>query len=260
MMDSAEAVRETVRQKYGEIARGKAECCEPTCCGPSSANEAGIVNLVGNAYEGIDGHFAAADLGLGCGLPTRHAGIRLGDTVLDLGAGAGNDAFIARRIVGDRGRLIGVDMTPEMVTRARANAATLGFANVEFRLGEIERLPVDEASIDVVVSNCVLNLVLDKARAFAETFRVLKPGARFCVSDVVSEGRLPPAARTDAELYVGCIAGAMEREEYVATIAAAGFEDVQVVEERVLDLPEETAQALADARLLSVTITGVRPA
>ena len=261
-MNADTEIKATVRERYGAIATASAGGCG--CCSEAGAN------LVGDMYEGVAGHVPEADLGLGCGLPTRHAGIREGDTVLDLGAGAGNDAFVARTIVGERGRVIGVDIIAAMVDRARANAKELGYANVEFRLGELEALPVADASVDVAISNCVLNLVPDKAEAFAEIFRVLRPGARFCISDVVTSASLPEAIRAAAELHVGCVAGAMERDRYLELIRAAGFSDVRIVETKPIDLPDALLLAHLDreglaafraagTRLLSVTLLGTRP-
>lgn len=169
-----------------------------------------------------------SDLGLGCGTPTRFADLRPGEVVLDLGSGAGVDVFLAAKLVGPEGRVIGVDMTPEMIARARVNAAQAGFANVEFRLGEIEALPVADGSVDVVLSNCVINLVPDKARAFAELHRALKSGGRFSISDIVSFGDVPAEVREDAGLWASCIAGALDKAEYLAAIEGAGFEQVQV--------------------------------
>jgi arsenite methyltransferase len=265
-MTTVTDIRSVVREKYGAIARsaGKDGGCVPNCCGDGSPD------MIGEAYAGIEGHVAEADLGLGCGLPTQHAGIREGGVLLDLGAGAGNDAFIARRLVGEHGRVIGVDMTEEMVERARTNAQKLGHANVEFRLGEIEDMPVGDATVDVVISNCVLNLVPDKSRAFFETFRVLKPGGHFCVSDIVATGPLPDGIRSAAALYVGCVAGAIPETEYLDVIRSTGFEDVRIVERKPIPLPDEALREhLSDAeleefrssgvQLLSVTVLGTRP-
>ena len=260
----ADALKAQVRAKYADLA-GTAR----TCCGPS-ASASSCVD-VSESYATLDGYVADADLGLGCGLPTQHAGLAPGDTVLDLGAGAGIDAFTARAEVGPTGRVLGVDMTPAMVDKARANARALGFDNVDFRLGEIEALPVADATIDVVVSNCVLNLVPDKARAFAEIARVLRPGGHFCVSDIVTTGPLPEALRADAELYVGCIAGALTKADYLGVIAAAGFTGVTVAAERPITLPDEVLRAhlsedaLAAFRadephVLSVTVRAAKPA
>ena len=221
--------------------------------------------------ESVEGYVAEADLGLGCGVPTEHAGIRPGNTVLDLGAGAGIDAFVARRLVGEEGQVYGVDMTPDMVAKARANTEKLGYRNVEFRLGEIEHLPFERDSIDVVISNCVLNLVPDKVRAFAEIYRVLRPGAHFCVSDIVASAPLPEGIRHAAALYVGCVAGAEPEADYLAIVGNAGFRDVRVVKSRRIDLPEEaltstlaandiTAARDTDLHVKSVTVVGVKPA
>jgi arsenite methyltransferase len=266
MSTAATEIKSVVRDKYGAIARsaGKERGCVPGCCGDGS------IDMIGDAYAGIEGHVADADLGLGCGLPTQHAGIREGQVVLDLGAGAGNDAFIARRLVGEHGRVIGVDMTEAMVERARTNAQKLGHANVEFRLGEIEDMPVEDGKVDVVISNCVLNLVPDKSRAFAETFRVLKAGGHFCVSDIVATGSLPDGIRSAAALYVGCVAGAIPETDYLDVIRRTGFEDVRIVERKPIPLPDEALREhLSDGelrqfrssgtQLLSVTVLGTRP-
>jgi SAM-dependent methyltransferase len=270
-MTADSEIRELVRERYGAIAeRGAGGCCAPSGCGCGPAVAPDGLDMIGDAYAGVEGHVAEADLHLGCGVPTRHAGIRPGDTVLDLGAGAGNDAFVARRLVGEAGRVIGVDMTPAMVTRARANAARLGYANVEFRLGEIEAMPVEDASVDVAISNCVLNLVPDKARAFAELSRVLRPGGRFCISDIVATAPLPLEVTRAAALYVGCVAGAIPEAEYLAIARDQGLADVAVVERKPVELPDEAlaphmdAAALARFRatgtaLLSVTVVGRRP-
>lgn len=256
-----DALRATVRDKYAAIARGDVA----SCCGSDADGSA--IKMIGDAYDGLDGHMPDADLGLGCGLPVPLAGLAPGQTVLDLGAGAGVDAFVARRVVGETGRVVGVDMTPEMVKRARANAAALGYTNVDFLLGDIEALPLDDASVDVVVSNCVLNLVPDKPRAFAEMRRVLRPGGHFCVSDVVALGPLPAAVRASAELYAGCVAGAVERERYLGMLRAAGFDAVEVAAERRLAIPDAALPAMTDDEraawdaggLASMTVRGTVP-
>ena len=264
-MTAAAEIRSVVRERYGAIARSGGKGCEaPGCCGDGS------LDMIGDAYAGIEGHVAEADLGLGCGLPTQYAGIREDHVVLDLGAGAGNDAFIARRLVGEAGRVIGIDMTEAMVERARANAQKLGYANVEFRLGEIEDMPVEDGTVDVVISNCVLNLVPEKTRAFAETFRVLKPGGHFCVSDIVATGHLPDGIRSAAALYVGCVAGAIPETDYLDVIHSVGFENVRVTERKPIPLPDEALREhlseddlrrfrASDVQLLSVTVLGTRP-
>ncbi len=229
-------IKQVVKDKYGEIARGPGG---GGCCGAGGTCDPLAGGSFADSYEKLDGYVPEADLGLGCGLPTEGAFIRSGETVLDLGSGAGNDVFVARALVGPQGHVIGVDMVPEMVAKARANAERLGATNVTFHLGEIERLPLESATVDVVISNCVLNLVPDKSRAFAEMYRVLKPGGRFSVSDIVLTGELPDAIRGAAMLYVGCVAGAQQEDEYLATIAGAGFADVAVLRRRRLDLPDE---------------------
>lgn len=249
-----ENLRDAVREKYAAVARGQSL----SCCGPTGCDES--VNMIGDAYQGVAGYVADADLQLGCGLPVEHAGLEPGLTVLDLGSGAGLDAFVARRIVGDSGRVLGVDFTPEMVAKARANAAKLGYDNVRFEQGDIESLPFEDASVDVVISNCVLNLVPDKTRAFAEMARVLRPGGHFCISDVVTRGELPAAARASAELYAGCIAGALDESDYLGRLRAAGFEGVAIVVARPIPLPEGLLAADAGAALWSVTVRGTRPA
>jgi arsenite methyltransferase len=266
MTATATAIKCLVRAKYGAIAEGAGHACgcAPSCCGD------GGLDMIGDAYADLAGYVADADLGLGCGVPTRHAGIGEGDVVLDLGSGAGIDALVARRSVGEAGRVIGVDMTAAMIERARNNAAKLGYGNVEFRLGEIEHLPVPDNAVDVVISNCVLNLVPDKARAFAETLRVLKPGGHFCISDIIATGALPQGIRAAAALYVGCVAGAMAEADYVAAIERAGFKHIRIVERKSVPLPDEVLREhLSDAELsafrasrvelLSVTVLGTKP-
>jgi ubiquinone/menaquinone biosynthesis C-methylase UbiE len=195
--------------------------------------------MIGDSYDDVDGHVPDADLGLGCGIPTEHAGLAPGQTVVDLGSGAGIDAFVARRTVGAAGQVIGVDFTPEMIEKARANATALGAENVRFLQGDIEDLPLDDDIADVVLSNCVLNLVPDKERAFAEMYRVLRPGGHFCVSDIVTRGTLPDAVRQSLSLHAGCVAGALDEEVYLEKIAHAGFEAVEVREQRRIEVPED---------------------
>jgi SAM-dependent methyltransferase len=255
-MTTETEIKRVVRERYASAAVAKTSCCGPTSC--SETADLGL-NMIGDAYSRVEGYVADADLGLGCGLPTQHAGIKAGDVVLDLGSGAGIDAFVARRIVGASGRVIGVDMTPEMLARARDNAAKLGYDNVEFRLGEIEALPVDDAAIDVVVSNCVLNLVPNKARAFAEIFRVLRPGAHFCVSDIVATGTLPEPIKNAAALYVGCIAGALSLGDYLRLIEEAGFAAIAVIESKPIALPDDVlAQALSAAEIAAFRQSGTQ--
>lgn len=253
-MNSDQNLKKLVKQKYGEIAlAADAGCgCGPGCCDPGAGFDFAV------SYEGQPGYRPQADLGLGCGVPTAAAGITPGCTVLDLGSGAGNDAFVAQSLVGPMGRVLGVDLAPEMVAKAQTNANQLGFPNVEFLLGEIENLPVPDATVDVVISNCVLNLVPDKGQAFAEIFRVLKPGGRFTISDVVLDGPTPEAWMAQAALHVGCVAGALSRDEYLTVITAAGFVDLDLHGERRITLPTELAGDESTG-VFSITLSGRRP-
>ena len=226
-MDDRE-IRNAVREQYGQIAVQDSDGCG---CGPQTATRDvdGVSTAIGYAKDQIDALPEGANLGLGCGNPTALASLEPGATVLDLGSGGGIDCFLAARRVGPSGRVIGVDMTPEMVDRARRNAKDDGHDNVEFRLGEIENLPVADESVDVIISNCVINLVPDKYRAFAEAFRVLRPGGRLLVSDIVLAKALPTEVATSIAAYAGCIAGATPRDEYLEAVKAAGFADIEVV-------------------------------
>lgn len=244
------AIKTVVRDKYARIARQEESCCGDSC------------SMIGDAYDGLEGYVAEADLSLGCGLPTEHADLAPGQTVLDLGSGAGLDAFVARWIVGPNGRVLGLDFTEDMVGKARSNARSLGYDNVEFYLGDIEKMPFEAASVDVILSNCVLNLVPDKAAAFAEMYRVLRPGGHYCISDVVWEGRMPDSLRRSMEHDVGCVAGAMQRAAYLEALNACGFADVQVVTQRPIAVPAEIAareDSAAVGNILSVTVTGRKP-
>lgn len=244
----AQKIKQEVQSHYAAIARQENDSCG--CCSNEPAN---IVELVD--YGVLQGDLIQeSNLGLGCGLPTQHAHLQPGETVVDLGSGAGIDVFIAAKAVGPQGKVIGVDMTPEMVARAQANAARSSFRNVEFRLGEIEALPVDGNSVDVVLSNCVINLVPDKRRAFAEIYRVLKPGGRFSISDMVTYGDVPADLRQDMELWAGCIAGALDREEYLSIVAAAGFEEIEV-----FSSAEYGSQGGAGYGLVSLTLGAHKP-
>lgn len=227
-MSAPTDIRHTVRRKYGQIATGKAGGCGCGCSADSSA----VATEIGYTKDQLSALPEGANLGLGCGNPLEHAGVRRGETVLDLGSGAGMDVFIASREVGPEGRVIGVDMTPDMIEKARANAAKAGVTNVEFRLGEIEHLPVADGSVDVIISNCVINLSPDKPQVFREAFRALAPGGRLMVSDLVLLEPLPEQVRNSVEAYVGCVAGASLKEEYLDFARAAGFTDVAIVEER----------------------------
>ncbi len=253
-METAEQIKETVRRKYGAIAdqstvdpAEEAGCgCGPTsCCGPDGRGtgmDAGVPIVMAQDYQELNGYVADADLGLGCGLPTQFAQIKPGDTVVDLGSGAGNDCFVARAETGEGGRVIGLDMTPAMIDRARRNAKALGYTNVEFVYGDIEDIPLPEHLADVVVSNCVMNLVPDKAKAFAETFRILKPGGHFSISDIVLKGELPEELQRDAELYVGCVSGAIQKEAYLQIVKDSGFTNIRIQKEREITLPDSVLQ------------------
>jgi SAM-dependent methyltransferase len=228
---SNEKVVAEVREKYGKIAEGKVEgCCgpSPTPCGGGSVEA--VSQSLGYSKAEIES-LADANLGLGCGAPIDHLKLQPGEHVLDLGSGAGIDVFLAAKRVGPEGRVIGVDMTPEMLQKARANAAKLGFPQVEFREGRLEKLPVVDGSVDAVTSNCVINLVPDKAAVFREVARVLKQGGRLVISDIVLDGALPPAIEKDVYAYVGCISGAMQRKAYFEALAAAGLRDFQVLKD-----------------------------
>jgi arsenite methyltransferase len=232
-------LKQLVKEKYATIADQSKSMNESSCCGATGSCATIDYSLMTDDYTNIIGHVTDADLGLGCGLPTQFAQIEEGDTVIDLGSGAGNDAFVARALVGERGKVIGIDFTEKMVEKARANADKLKFNNVEFRLGDIENMPVAGNVADVVVSNCVLNLVPDKKQAFAETFRVLKKGGHFSVSDIVLVGTLPEGLRQSAEMYAGCVSGAIQKDEYLATIKSAGFTNVTIQKEKRISIPDK---------------------
>jgi len=257
-----------VRQKYAEIVKTSHPGCGTSCCETSAGTEDNY-NMIGDSYDGISGYVADSDLGLSCGVPVEHAGLQPGHTVLDLGSGAGLDVFVARNQVGEDGHVIGVDMTAEMVARAREITEKSGFNNVEFRLGEIEHLPVLSGSVDVVISNCVLNLVPDKQRAFAEIFRVLKPGGHFCISDIVSSRQLPNWLKGIAEAYAGCVSGAIPKEDYLKLIGETGFSHITVASEKRIHISAELiAKSLTreqqeeavgdDPHLISVTVTATK--
>ena len=250
------AIKAMVKEKYGALAQaGEAAS---SCCGAISP-ASGASACFSEGYADIQGYEPAADLGLGCGLPTASADIKPGNTVLDLGSGAGNDAFVARSLVGERGRVIGVDMTGAMIEKAEKNRARLGHANVEFRLGEIEALPVADESIDVVISNCVLNLVPDKAKAYAEVYRVLKHGGHFSISDIVLSGPIPERMQTVAALYAGCVAGAMAKSEYLFAILGAGFHDIRIDKEREIAIPDAVlAEHLSPEEIRILRLSGTK--
>ena len=237
-MDNSEKLKELVRQKYSEIALQDKEANQSSCCGAGGCSTE-VYNIMTDDYTAMDGYKPEADLGLGCGLPTQFAKIQKGDVVIDLGSGAGNDCFIARAETGETGKVIGIDFTPAMIDKARANAETLGYNNVEFRQGDIENMPVGANVANVIVSNCVLNLVPNKDAVFKEIFRVLKPGGHFSISDIVLSGELPSALVKDAEMYAGCVAGAIQKDTYLGLIQSNGFTNVVLQKEKAIIIPDD---------------------
>jgi len=237
-MNRDQELKNSVKERYSKIAeQGKAENAA-SCCGATTPSNK-VYNIMMDDYTGTGGYVEEADLGLGCGLPTQYAGIKKGDAVIDLGSGAGNDCFVARHETGPEGKVIGIDFTPAMIAKARINAEKLGFNNVEFREGDIDEMPVNKDSADVIVSNCVLNLVPDKPKVIKEIFRVLKPGGHFSISDIVLVGELPEALREDAEMYAGCVAGAIQKEDYLQHIKDAGFKNVTLQKEKPITIPDD---------------------
>jgi arsenite methyltransferase len=276
-MKTSEQLKQIVKEKYSEIATQSKEQNETSCCGsgmPTGSQGCGCSTIdaaiMAEDYSKLSGYSVNADLGLGCGLPTEFAQINEGDVVIDLGSGAGNDAFVARSLTGATGRVIGIDFTEKMIEMARTNAEKLGYHNVEFRIGDIESLPVTANVADVVVSNCVLNLVPDKTQAFMETFRVLKRGGHFSVSDIVLVGDLPEGLRKNAEMYAGCISGAIQKEEYLQIIEDAGFTNIQLQKEKKIILPDEILSVYlndeemnkvknGDLGIVSITVYAEKP-
>ena len=239
-MQNETELKELVREKYGEIAAQSKQQNESSCCGatPSCCGDE-IYNIMADDYTKLEGYNPDADLGLGCGLPTAFAKIKEGDTVIDLGSGAGNDCFVARSAAGEKGKIIGIDFTEKMIERARDNAEKLGYNNVEFRQGDIESMPVTSNKADVIVSNCVLNLVPNKHKVFSEVFRVLKPGGHFSISDIVLQGILPPQLKQAAEMYAGCVAGAIQKKDYLSIIEETGFANITLQKEKMIVVPDE---------------------
>ncbi|MCB1189773.1 MAG: arsenite methyltransferase [Leptospiraceae bacterium] len=235
---SEEELRKIVREKYSEIALAPREKNSSSCCGSGGCSSE-VASIFNEDYSSLEGYNEDADLGLGCGIPTQFANIKSGDVIVDLGSGAGNDAFVARSIVGENGKVIGIDMTEAMIAKARINNDKLGFNNVEFRLGEIEKLPVGSNTVDVVLSNCVLNLVPNKEKAFSQIHRILKPGGHFCISDIVLVGELPANLRKVAEMYAGCVSGALQKEEYMKIVQNAGFQNVSVKKDKQITIPKD---------------------
>jgi len=268
-MQTAEDLKEIVRQKYSEIALQDKETNASSCCGAGGCSTE-VYNIMSEDYTSMHGYNPDADLGLGCGLPTQFAKIKKGDVVIDLGSGAGNDCFIARAETGETGKVIGIDFTTAMIEKARVNAEKLGFHNVEFRQGDIENMPVAGKTADVIVSNCVLNLVPNKDGVFKEIYRVLKPGGHFSISDIVLVGKLPEALRKDAEMYAGCVAGAIQKEVYMELINHNGFQNITIQKEKPIIIPDDILQNYlsqneidnfkkGDIGIFSVTVFAQKP-
>ena len=237
-MKNSEEIKQVVREKYSEIAQQSKTQNSSSCCGVGGCNTVDYT-ILSDDYSQLAGYHEGADLGLGCGLPTEFAQIKTNDTVVDLGSGAGNDCFVARSLTGLAGTVIGIDMTQAMIVKARENASKLGFDNVQFRLGDIEDLPLQNNIADVVVSNCVMNLVPDKSKAFAETYRILKPGGHFSISDVALEGALPLGLQQAAEMYAGCVSGALQKTNYLDIIQQAGFTNISIQKQKSVVIPDE---------------------
>ena len=240
-MSNDQELKELVRQKYSEIALqdkadNQASCCGSGCCSTD------VYNIMTDDYSNLEGYNPDADLGLGCGLPTQFAKIKKGDVVIDLGSGAGNDAFIARHETGETGKVIGIDFTPAMIERARQNAEVRGYNNVEFRQGDIEKMPVTANTADVIVSNCVLNLVPNKDGVIKEIYRTLKPGGHFSISDIVLEGELPKEIKEAAEMYAGCVSGAIQKQVYLELIEVNGFENITIQKDKPIIIPDDILQ------------------
>ncbi|MET0636891.1 MAG: arsenite methyltransferase [Chitinophagaceae bacterium] len=268
-MQTDNELKEIVRKKYSEIALQDKETNQASCCGAGGCSTE-VYNIMTDDYSAVNGYTPDADLGLGCGLPTQYAKIKTGDTVIDLGSGAGNDCFVARAETGESGKVIGIDFTTEMIDKARTNADKLGFKNVEFRQGDIENMPVAANTADVIVSNCVLNLVPNKDAVLKEVYRVLKPGAHFSISDVVLLGDLPDALKKDAEMYAGCVSGAIQKDVYLRMIEKNGFQQVAVQMQKPIIIPDDilsrymSIQEINDFKtgstgIFSITVYGEKP-
>lgn len=266
---STDELKETVKAKYSQISEQSSDFNASSCCGAGGSSEE-VYNIMTDDYSEVEGYNPDADLGLGCGLPTEFAQIKEGDTVIDLGSGAGNDCFVAHHETGPTGKVLGIDFAEPMIAKARKNAEKLEFNNVEFRYGDIEDMPVSDDLADVIVSNCVLNLVPDKQKVFSEIFRVLTPGGHFSISDIVLVGELPETLREDAEMYAGCVAGAIQKEEYLGHIDHLGFNQVTIQKEKPIVIPDDilgkylSVQEIEDFNhgstgIYSITVFGQKP-
>ena len=275
-MNTNAEIKNVVREKYAEIATQSQKQNLSSCCGATQSLSEGccgddVYNIMADDYSKLEGYNPEADLGLGCGLPTEFAKIKEGDTVIDLGSGAGNDAFVARKLAGEKGKIIGIDFTGPMITRARGNAEKLNLNNVEFRQGDIEDMPVTANKADVIVSNCVLNLVPNKHKVFGEIYRVLKPGGHFSISDIVLEGELPSKWKEVSELYAGCVSGAIQKKEYLSIIEEAGFKNITLQKDKTITIPDDilsnylsdgdiAAYKKSNTRITSITVYAEKPA
>ncbi len=267
-MNSEKDLKSAVQSRYAKIAQEENNPKSTGCCSTGNANK--IYHMMMEDYSATDGYVPDADLGLGCGLPTQFAQIQKGDIVIDLGSGAGNDCFVARHETGPEGKVIGIDFTPEMIEKARVNAEKLQLHNVEFRLGDIDDMPVNEATANVVVSNCVLNLVPKKQKVLQEIYRVLKPGGHFSISDIVLVGELPKALKEDAEMYAGCVAGAIQKSDYLQLMQDCGFKHISLQKEKSIVLPDALLEKYLDETtiasykegtngIFSITVFGKKP-
>jgi arsenite methyltransferase len=263
-------LKDIVRRKYSEIALNDKQTNQSSCCGSGCCTQEAY-NIMNDDYSALKGYHADADLGLGCGLPTQFAKIKKGDVVIDLGSGAGNDCFIARAETGESGKVIGIDFTPAMIEKARTNAEKLSYNNVEFRLGDIDRMPVTSNVADVIVSNCVLNLVPNKNEVFKEVFRVLKPGGHFSISDIVLVGTLPTSLKEAAEMYAGCVAGAIQKQAYLELININGFKNIILQKEKAILIPDDILRTYlsfeelnefkrSEIGIFSITVFAEKPA
>ena len=268
-METNTLIKEVVKEKYGQIALQDKETNTSSCCG-SGCCSSDVANIMNDDYNSLEGYNPDAYLGLGCGLPTQFAKIRKGDVVVDLGSGAGNDAFIARHETGETGKVIGIDFTPAMIELARKNAVVRGFNNIEFKQGDIEEMPVTTASVDVVVSNCVLNLVPNKDAVIKEIYRVLKPGGHFSIADIVLEGQLPKEIQEAAEMYAGCVSGAIQKEAYLKLIENNGFKNITLQKDKIITIPDDilskylspgqlTAFKSGNTGIVSITVYAEKP-
>jgi len=265
------SIKEVVKEKYGQIANQTRDENAASCCGATGCCTTDVYNIMADDYTQLEGYNPDADLGLGCGLPTEFAQIKEGDVVVDLGSGAGNDCFVARKLTGETGKVIGIDFTEPMIAKARENAEKVGFHNVEFRLGDIESMPLTSNVANVVISNCVLNLVPNKHKVFSEIYRVLKPGGHFSISDIVLDGELPAEIKQAAEMYAGCVAGAIQEKDYLGIITEAGFQNITTQKRKKIIVPDEillnylSEQSLenmknSDTGIYSITVYASKPA